>query len=247
MPTPERTSTDEIVAAGREILEVAGPSGLTMQAVANRVGVRAPSLYKRVRDRDALHAAVATASIDALTARLEAAGDDIGALAHAYRDFAHAHPEGFRIMFTIAAPHDALERSAAPLMRAAASWSVTTTRSTPPVCSPPGRPASCRWSCPERSDSAVTSTALSSTACVDSSPGWAAESSRVRSPSRTASASGLAHRGPPGYFIVSRMPTRSSNVVRGFRMAKRVFGRPAWELGTTNARCESSRAADHRS
>ena len=84
MPTPERTSTEEIVAAGREILEVAGPSGLTMQAVADRVGVRAPSLYKRVRDRDALHAAVATASIDALTARLEAAGDDIGALAHAF-------------------------------------------------------------------------------------------------------------------------------------------------------------------
>ena len=65
MPTPERTSTEEIVAAGREILEIAGPSGLTMQAVADRVGVRAPSLYKRVRDRDALHAAVATASIDA--------------------------------------------------------------------------------------------------------------------------------------------------------------------------------------
>lgn len=121
MPTPERTSTEEIVAAGREILEVAGPSGLTMQAVAERVGVRAPSLYKRVRDRDALHTAVAAASIDALTARLEAAGDDIGALAHAYRDFAHRHPEGFRLMFTIAAPHDALERSAAPLLRAASA------------------------------------------------------------------------------------------------------------------------------
>lgn len=51
----------------------------------------------------------------------------------------------------------------------------------------------------------------------------------------------------PGYFIVSRMPTRSSNVVRGLRIAKRVFGRPACELGTTNARCESSSAADHRS
>ncbi|MGO4488536.1 TetR/AcrR family transcriptional regulator [Microbacterium sp. 2RAF4] len=121
MPTPERTSTEEIVAAGREILEVAGPSGLTMQAVAERVGVRAPSLYKRVRDRDALHTAVAAASIDALTARLEAAGDDIGALAHAYRDFAHRHPEGFRLMFTIAAPHDALERSVAPLLRAASA------------------------------------------------------------------------------------------------------------------------------
>ncbi len=121
MPTPERTSTEEIVTAGREILEVAGPSGLTMQAVADRVGVRAPSLYKRVRDRDALHAAVATASIDALTARLEAAGDDIGALAHTYRGFAQEHPEGFRLMFTIAAPHDALERSAAPLIRAASA------------------------------------------------------------------------------------------------------------------------------
>lgn len=118
MPTPERTSTEEIVAAGREILELAGPAGLTMQAVAARVGVRAPSLYKRVRDRDALHTAVATASIDALTSRLDAAGDDIVALAHAYRGFAQDHPEGFRIMFTAAAPHDALDRSAAPLIRA---------------------------------------------------------------------------------------------------------------------------------
>ncbi|PRB10650.1 TetR/AcrR family transcriptional regulator [Microbacterium sp. MYb62] len=121
MPTPERTSVEQIVTAGREILEIAGPAGLTMQAVAGRVGVRAPSLYKRVRDRDALHTAVAAASIDALTARLDAAGDDIGALAHAYRAFAHQHPEGFRIMFTIAAPHDALERSAAPLIRAASA------------------------------------------------------------------------------------------------------------------------------
>lgn len=121
MPAPERTSVTEIVDAGREILETAGPAGLTMQAVATRVGVRAPSLYKRIRDRDALLAAVATASIEALTARLDSAGDDLTALARAYRAFAHAHPEGFRIMFTVAAPQDALERSAAPLIRAASA------------------------------------------------------------------------------------------------------------------------------
>ncbi|WP_226531298.1 TetR/AcrR family transcriptional regulator [Microbacterium paraoxydans] len=121
MPTPERTSTAEIVATGREILETAGPAGLTMQAVATRVGVRAPSLYKRLRDRDALHTAVAVATIDALTARLENEGDDLAALAHAYRGFAKENPEGFRLMFTIAAPHDALERSAAPVIRAAAA------------------------------------------------------------------------------------------------------------------------------
>ena len=121
MPTPERTSAEAIVSAGREILEIAGPTGLTMQAVAERVGVRAPSLYKRVRDREALHAAVATASIDALTARLDAAGDDLADLANTYRSFAQDHPEGFRIMFTAASPHDALERSAAPLIRAASA------------------------------------------------------------------------------------------------------------------------------
>ncbi|MGW9158119.1 TetR/AcrR family transcriptional regulator [Microbacterium sp. NPDC055665] len=121
MPAPERTSVAEIVDAGREILETAGPAGLTMQAVATRVGVRAPSLYKRIRDRDALLAAVATASIEALTARLDPSGDDLTALARAYRAFAHAHPEGFRIMFTVAAPQDALERSAAPVIRAASA------------------------------------------------------------------------------------------------------------------------------
>ncbi|MDF2508031.1 MAG: TetR family transcriptional regulator [Microbacterium sp.] len=121
MPTPERTSVDEIVTAGREILELAGPAGLTMQAVATRVGVRAPSLYKRIRDRDALLSAVATASIEALTAQLEAAADDLTALARAYRTFAHAHPEGFRLMFTAAASHEALGRSAAPLIRAASA------------------------------------------------------------------------------------------------------------------------------
>ena len=121
MPTPERTSIEEIVSAGREILESAGPAGLTMQAVATRVGVRAPSLYKRVRDKDALHTAIAVASVDALTARLDAAGDDLTALARAYRGFAQEHPEGFRFLFTVDVPHDALERSAAPLIRAASA------------------------------------------------------------------------------------------------------------------------------
>ncbi|WP_136034849.1 TetR/AcrR family transcriptional regulator [Microbacterium sp. PF5] len=121
MPTPERTTTDAIVAAGREILEASGPSGLTMQAVATRVGVRAPSLYKRVKDREALLAAVATATVDALGERLERVGDDLAELATAYRAFAHAHPEGFRLMFAAPVPQEALERSAAPVIRACAA------------------------------------------------------------------------------------------------------------------------------
>lgn len=131
MPTPDRTSLAAIVAAGREILEASGLSGLTMQAVATRVGVRAPSLYKRVRDRDALITAVAEAVIDDLAAELERvergdrseqdnAADVLSHLAMTFRAFAHAHPEGFRLMFTASAPLASLDRAAGPVLRASA-------------------------------------------------------------------------------------------------------------------------------
>lgn len=104
MPTPERTTVDDIVAAARVLLDMGGPARVTMQAVAERVGVRAPSLYKRVRDREALLALVGAAVADDLRGRLEAAGDHIEGLARAYRAFAHEHPEGFR--FLLGGPTD---------------------------------------------------------------------------------------------------------------------------------------------
>lgn len=118
MPTPDRTSLEQIIAAGREILDATGPASVTMQAVATRVGVRAPSLYKRVRDREALLSAIAESIIDELTARLDAADADLTDIAGAYRSFAQQQPEAFRLMFSAAAPHAALQRSAAPLIRA---------------------------------------------------------------------------------------------------------------------------------
>src|SRR3982751_3645554 len=70
VPTPEKTTRDGIVAAGRALVEVQGVAGLAMQAGADAVGVRAPSLYKRVRDRDELLELVVAATIDDLTDRL---------------------------------------------------------------------------------------------------------------------------------------------------------------------------------
>lgn len=131
MPTPERTSIDAIIGAGRAILEESGPAGLTMQAVAVRVGVRAPSLYKRVTDRDALVAAVAESVVTDLAAELEqveqrsVARDTptelLSALATAYRAFAHANREGFALMFTASAPLAALDRAAGPVLRSTAA------------------------------------------------------------------------------------------------------------------------------
>jgi len=118
MPTPEKTSLPRIVAAGRDLLEEHGPDGLTMQRVAARVGVRAPSLYKHVRDRAALLAAVAQDALEALGARLTATDGSLEQLAYGYRAFAHERPQGFRLLLAGLASPEALEQAAAPLLAA---------------------------------------------------------------------------------------------------------------------------------
>lgn len=119
MPAPDRTSLDAIVGAARELLELGGPVRVTMQAVAERVGVRAPSLYKRVRDRDALLRLVAESGVDDLGGRLAASDGSLPALARAYRAFAHANPEAFRLMYSISGSDEALRRASEPVLRGA--------------------------------------------------------------------------------------------------------------------------------
>ena len=121
MPTPERTSLAAIVTAGRELLEQGGPAGVTMSAVAERVGVRPPSLYKRVQGRDALLLLVVEAVADDLGGRLEASEGSVAALARVYRAFAHEQPEGFRLMFAIDGAADTMARAAQPVLRAVAA------------------------------------------------------------------------------------------------------------------------------
>jgi len=121
MPSPNRTTNEEVVAAAQEILESGGLAALTMQAVAARVGVRAPSLYKRFHDRDALVTAVVAATVAELGDRLERASADLRGVAHAYRAFAHERPQAFRLVFTPYAEEDALRRASAPVLRAAAA------------------------------------------------------------------------------------------------------------------------------
>lgn len=105
MPTPSRTSLDEIVDAGREILETEGLDGLTMEQVAKAVGVRAPSLYKHVAGRGELIRLIVEAVVADLSGILDGSvsgsdpRDDLRALAHAFRGFAHDHPESYRLIF----------------------------------------------------------------------------------------------------------------------------------------------------
>jgi AcrR family transcriptional regulator len=105
MPTPARTSVEEIVAAGRAILARDGLEGLTMQRVAEVTGVRAPSLYKRVAGRAALVRLVAEDAVTELGQCLEGAatsGDsvrDLRAQASTLRAFARRDPHAFALVF----------------------------------------------------------------------------------------------------------------------------------------------------
>ena len=105
-PAPARTSTDAIVAAARRILEDGGLASVTMRSVADAVGVKGPSLYKRVPDRAALLRAVSESVVADLTgtmARATESGDprsDIRAAAIAYRTFVLRNPNGYRLLFT---------------------------------------------------------------------------------------------------------------------------------------------------
>ncbi len=117
----------EIVAAARELLEAEGPEGLSMRRVGDRLGIRAPSIYKHLPDKQALEAAVVSQGFDELAAVFEravrGAADPLGAVARAYRGHATSHPHLYRLMTERPLDRDRLAagveaRAARPLVEA---------------------------------------------------------------------------------------------------------------------------------
>jgi AcrR family transcriptional regulator len=116
----------EIVDAARELLEAEGPDGLSMRRIADRIGIRAPSIYKHLPDKQALEAALIGAGFAESAAAFEAAAgadDPVAALAGAYRDYALRHPHLYRLMTGGPLARERLEpgveeRAAAPIVAA---------------------------------------------------------------------------------------------------------------------------------
>jgi AcrR family transcriptional regulator len=103
-----------------------------MRRLAERLGIRAPSLYKHLPDKAALEAAIIATGLEDSATALEAALDEasdtgaqpLAALAGAYRAFALAHPHLYRLMTDRPLPRERLpagveDRAAAPVLRAA--------------------------------------------------------------------------------------------------------------------------------
>ena len=99
---------DEIVAGAVALLDETGDeTAVTLRAVARRVGIAAPSIYRHFADQPGIMLAVVEQAFDELTAELctaqAAAGWDprarLFAVCTGYLEFARKHPGRYRTMF----------------------------------------------------------------------------------------------------------------------------------------------------
>ena len=99
---------DDIVTAAVALLDETGDeSAVTLRAVARRVGIAAPSIYRHFADQPSIMLAVVQQAFDELNAELygalAAAGDDprtrLFAVCTRYLEFARRHPGRYRTMF----------------------------------------------------------------------------------------------------------------------------------------------------
>jgi AcrR family transcriptional regulator len=98
----------EIVAVARVLLEHEGPDAVSMRAIATRLGIKAPSLYKHVPDKETLEVALIDEALGEVADAFEAAerdpDDAAWAVAVAYRRWALAHPHRYRLMMERSLP-----------------------------------------------------------------------------------------------------------------------------------------------
>ena len=111
----------EIARAARALLEEEGSHALSMRNIASRLGIRAASLYEHFADKRAVENAIMAASLweqgDALHAALDEWPEEqpIVAIARAFRRFAIAHPELYKLSMSRDLDRDAPDVDTAEL------------------------------------------------------------------------------------------------------------------------------------
>ncbi len=111
MPVPRAGLTPErVIATGAEVADELGWDRLSLAAVADRAGVRLPSLYKHIASLDGLRADIAALATTELASTVTdaavgvAGGDALRAVGAAYRRYAVGHPG--RYAATLRAPEE---------------------------------------------------------------------------------------------------------------------------------------------
>ena len=93
----------EIVAAARELLEDEGVDKLSMRSLGERLGMKAPSLYKHFASKQALEATLISIGFEeqaeAFQAALDGSREPLAAMGAAYRAYAKRNPQLYRLMY----------------------------------------------------------------------------------------------------------------------------------------------------
>ena len=111
--------TEAVVDAAEKLADADGLEALSLAAVAEHVGVRAPSLYVHIGGLDDLRRRLAIRGARRLAAALQKAAvgrardDALGAVAQAYRAYASDHPGTYAALQRAPQPDDAKARAAA--------------------------------------------------------------------------------------------------------------------------------------
>lgn len=114
----QRLDTEQVLQAALALADE-GLDQATFARLAQVLGVRAPSLYNHVNGRAALLRLITLRGLDDLadaiaTAAAGRSGEDgVRAVAHAYRDYARAHPGAYEATLAAPDPADAELRAAA--------------------------------------------------------------------------------------------------------------------------------------
>ncbi|MGB7337548.1 MAG: TetR/AcrR family transcriptional regulator [Phototrophicaceae bacterium] len=99
MPYPSQIDRDTIISTARQMIEDEGVDNLSLRSLAESLGVKAPSLYRYVKNKTALLRAVNDRTTREMMQHLYAAADPtlnthdrLLAICHTFREFVHDNP-----------------------------------------------------------------------------------------------------------------------------------------------------------
>ena len=108
MPYPNQISKESIINQASELIEQDGVDTLSLSKLASALGVKAPSLYRHIGNKNQLLQSVNLQTLQNLFTTMGVAiaqtpadpHKQMMALALAYRQFAHAHPQLYTLAYT---------------------------------------------------------------------------------------------------------------------------------------------------
>lgn len=107
MPYPSQITRETIIQTARQMIEADGVDHLSLSQLATELGVKTPSLYRYIKNKNGLLQAVNEGTTVALYAALYPSikqdmspVDKLKSVAQSYRRFAKAHPRTYGLLFT---------------------------------------------------------------------------------------------------------------------------------------------------